>query len=204
PVPANLPLDISRSHVVALRSELRCEAGFLFGHFGTYGEGITEYLRKCVPALLGAAGERQCLLLGRGATDFRSLLVDTNPAFASRIHAPEGLAPLNVARHLIACDAMIQPFPEGVSGRRSSLMPSIALGVPTITTSGRLTEPVWEIADGVATSCTTVDDFTRLAEKVFQSPARLGELAAGGMALYRKHFAIDHTIEKLRANVASP
>jgi glycosyltransferase involved in cell wall biosynthesis len=199
PVPSNLPLEVSTSGVATLRAQLAPASGFLFGHFGTYGEGITKHLRHAIPKLLGASDERRCLLLGRGAVRFRASLLERDGAFASRIQARENLEPVALVHHLAACDAMIQPFPDGVNGRRTSLMASIALGIPTITTSGRFTESVWHTADGVAISLDSPEDFARVAEEVFASPERRHRLARGGMDLYRKHFAVEHTIARLRA-----
>jgi glycosyltransferase involved in cell wall biosynthesis len=199
PVPSNLPLEVSRSEVATIRSQLVPPSGFLFGHLGTYGEGITKHLRHSIPRLLASSEDRQCLLLGRGAVGFRASLLEKDGTLASRIEARENLEAVRLAQHIGACDAMIQPFPDGVNGRRTSLMASIALGIPTITTSGRFTESVWHTLDGVAISLDSPDDFTKVAEEVFGSAERRRQLTRGGLDLYRKHFAVEHTIAKLRA-----
>jgi glycosyltransferase involved in cell wall biosynthesis len=199
PVATNLPLDIPRSDVESLRSDMGGRKAFLFGHLGTYGESVTSYLTHSVPTLLRASDDRHCIMLGRGAVAFRSELVAADSALASRIHARENLDPVALTQHIRACDAMIQPFPDGVNGRRSSLMASIALGVPTITTSGRFTEPVWKSGNGVAISEATTESFTRVAEDVFRSPERLRHLGRAGLNLYRDNFAVEHIIAKLRA-----
>ena len=42
-----------------------------------------------------------------------------------------------------ACDLLVQPYPDGISSRRTSAMAGLALGVPVVTTTGHLTEPLW-------------------------------------------------------------
>ena len=51
--------------------------------------------------------------------------------------------PQALADHIGACDLLIQPYPDGISSRRTSAMAGLALGIPVITTTGSLTESLW-------------------------------------------------------------
>ena len=57
---------------------------------------------------------------------------------------------------------MLQPYPDGISSRRTSAMAALSHARPVVTTSGPLTEDVWE-ASGAAV-LVPVADATGLAE----------------------------------------
>ena len=46
----------------------------------------------------------------------------------------DGLANEEVSVHLSACDLMIQPYPDGISARRTSAMAALAHERPVVTT----------------------------------------------------------------------
>jgi len=199
PVPSNLPTVVPKKASDALRRTLGPPGSFLIGHFGTYGSDIQCWLRQSIPQLLEWGRDRRCLLLGRGAVSVRNSLVKARPHFGPRIQGYEGLHDAELALHIAACDAMIQPFPDGVSGRRTSLMAGLALGVPTVTTSGHSTEQIWT-ESGAVELCpvNSPDDFSRVADSLFNTPARLHEMSLRGASLYQNRFAIQHTIAALR------
>ena len=78
------------------------------------------------------------LLLGRGAREFARTL-----ALGERVVAREDLPASEIAALLRVSALALQPFPDGISARRTSAMAALALGVPLVTTDGFLTDPVW-------------------------------------------------------------
>ena len=76
------------------------------------------------------------LLIGRGANRFRDSLLESNVDGEDRVAAAEDLPSKDVAAHLKACDLVVQPYPDGVSTRRSTAMAGLACGVPTVTNLG--------------------------------------------------------------------
>jgi glycosyltransferase involved in cell wall biosynthesis len=140
------------------------------------------------------------LLLGRGGDAFAANFTDRFPEYRGRILAPGYMAPASVAKYLSACDLLILPYPDGASSRRSSLMAALALGIPTLTTTGSSTESFWR--DDTTVALVPAGDseaFARTAKTLLASPITLKTLAEHGARIYREKFSIDRTVEVLRA-----
>jgi len=117
------------------------------------------------------------------------------------VHASGPLAADAVSLHLGACDLMLQPYPDGVSTRRGSMMAALAHRRPVVTNAGVFSEPLWRQSGAVALVeagdiAATRAALTHLADDT-EERARLG--AAAG-ALYADRFNIAHTIAALRAD----
>ena len=115
----------------------------LVGHFGTYGLHVATMLTATLAELATLAPDAAVLLVGRGSAEFAGRLVSARPELAGRVAASGGLSGADAAAHLKACDLLIQPFPDGVSSRRTSAMAGLACGLPVVTNLGPLSEPVW-------------------------------------------------------------
>ena len=135
----------------------------LVGHLGRYGAAASPVLSTSVPEILRGTPNAAVLLLGQKGERFHQQLVGDHPALATRLHATGALSAQHLAAHIGACDVMVQPYPDGISSRRTSAMAGLALGIPVITTTGSLTEPLW--AETRAVSLVTVDDSRRSALK---------------------------------------
>jgi len=106
------------------------------------------------------------------------------------------LSPEAVSVHLQACDAAVQPYPDGASGRRTTLMAALECAVPTVTTRGRFTEPLWDSApvrlapagDAAALAAATLD--------LLDAPDRRA-LGTAGRDFYRQHFSMRRTLDVL-------
>jgi len=146
PIPSTIPYVDNPVAVDAVRKGiLKGEGGAkIVGHFGTYGTLITELLTPILLGLLDAEPKVRVLLIGGGGEAFRQQFLVQYPQFASRITATGRLSAMEISISLQACDAMVQPYPDGASGRRTSLTATIANGVPTVSTTGPATEPYWQ------------------------------------------------------------
>jgi glycosyltransferase involved in cell wall biosynthesis len=95
---------------------------------------------------------------------------------------------------------MLQPFPDGVSSRRTTVMAGIAHGRPVVTTSGPLTEPIWAESGAVdLVPVAEVGQISRRVETLLADSSALVRLGAEGRALYERAFAWDRTVEQLNA-----
>ena len=200
PVPSNIPVADDGEGAGSIRKRYSStQNGLLIGHFGPYGDWISGALKASLLPILEQRSDVSLLLIGDRSEGFRSQLVEEHPRLVTRIHATGELDALEVSRHISASDLMVQPYPDGVSGRRGSAMAVLSHGRAMVTTSGHLTEPLWgqsgavELIDandaalfGAATSRLIDDE---------QKRTRLGR-AAG--ALYAERFALAHTIAALR------
>jgi glycosyltransferase involved in cell wall biosynthesis len=200
PVPSNVPVVDDPAGVVAVRKTVMVEGGIILGHFGTAREPwIAARLAAVVPPLLRERPEAAFLLLGRDSLDMRSRLLAVAPSLHARVRASGPLAPEDVSRHLGACDVMLQPYGDGVSTRRTSLMAALAHRRPVVTTTGLLTEPLWKESRAVALVGT--DDAAAMGAALAQLMDDAGErarLGAAAGALYAQRFDIAHTIAALR------
>jgi len=203
PVPSSIPIVRDPAATAAVRARY---AGTrpLVGNFGTNGRLIRGMLVASIPAVVDAA-DCQVLLLGRRSDEVCRELVERHPRLDGRVHGTGVLPDEDVSTHAAACDVMLQPYPDGVSSRRTSAMVALSHGVPTVTTSGPLTEPLWE--ESGAVELVPADEPAALAERVarlLSSPARRDALSARARSLYLSQFDMPHSIRVLRdADLAS-
>jgi glycosyltransferase involved in cell wall biosynthesis len=197
PVPSSVPVADDAAGVASVRSRM-AHGHPLVGHLGTYGRLIRPMLRSTLPVLL-AATDCRVLLLGRGGDGFRDELTAAYPELAGRIDAPGPLSPDDLSRHVSACDLMLQPYPDGVSSRRTTVMVALAHGRPVVTTFGDLSEPLWSGGDVVLAAVDRPDELAAAAASLIADPARLRDLAARARALYAERFDVRHTVAILRS-----
>ena len=92
---------------------------------------------------------------------------------------------------------MIQPYPDGVSSRRTSVMAALAHGRPVATTQGWLTEPLWADGGVVLAPSDAPARLVAIAERLLaDAEARRGWVPEGRW-IYERTFAIRRTVETL-------
>lgn len=199
PVPCNVGTAADPADVAAVRGRHAAEPDArLVGHFGTYGPLVSDVLTHALTDLLARSPHARVLLTGRNSDRCRAALAARAPALADRVDATGELPPDRLPAHLRACDVLVQPYPDGVSSRRTSVMAGLANGVPVVTNFGPLTEGVWA---GGAVSLAPACDPRALADRAAQlladEPARR-RTGDAGLALYRGAFTLERTIAALR------
>jgi glycosyltransferase involved in cell wall biosynthesis len=175
----------------------------ILGHFGTYERNTTDLLLQTLPTILSSSPSCKLLLLGRGSEQMRAKLVTTRPELADRMHATGAMPASDVSLHLSACELLLQPYIDGVSSRRTSVMAGLSHGLPIVTTSGRLTEPLW--AESEAVALIPVADIGALAKEtssLLADETRRRRLSVAAHKLYDEYFAIGRTVATLRAGVS--
>src|ERR1700683_2694715 len=149
PIPSNVVVSSDAAAVLEVRRKY-APHGLLIGHFSTFGSSITQMLCATIPPLLRQANGACLLLIGIGSGVFREQLIRDHPELDQRVHATEYISEeQRISEYLSACDLLIQPYPDGVTTRRTTIMASLAHGLPTLTTSGHLTEPFWASSGAV-------------------------------------------------------
>ena len=199
PVPSNIPVVADPGAAAGVRARLTRGRGLVIGHFGGFNRFAATALAAVVPPLLANSPEHVFLLLGWGSVELRDSVVRSCPELAHRIVATGDLASSDLSLHLQACDLLIQPYADGISTRRGTAMAAMAHGVPLVTTSGQLTEPLWEGSGAVLLS--PAGDHTALlreAERLTADERLRARLLATAQRLYRERFALEHTIRTLR------
>ena len=200
PVPSNLPVAADEGAAAALRAALAPNGETLVGHFGTYGSHTAGALSAVLPELLKSGYNQRLLLLGRGASRFREGLLSQRPDLpADRLLAVGGIAAGELSAYLRACDVMVQPYPDGLTARRSSAIAALAHGTPLVSTRGYLTEPIWE--ESGAAVLAPVGEPAAMAELVRSLTADAGaraRMATASRALYVARFSTDRAVSALR------
>jgi len=202
PVPSNVPVIDDDVRVLAVRKALVVDGGMILGHFGTAREPwIAARLAAVIPPLLHERPEAAFLLLGRDSLDLRRRLLFAAPDLHARIWAAGPLAPADVSFHLAACDVMFQPYSDGVSTRRTSMMAALAHRRPVLTNRGVATEPLWRQSGAVA--LVEADDIYAMRAalaRLMSDQAERARLGGTAGALYARRFDIAHTIVALRGS----
>jgi glycosyltransferase involved in cell wall biosynthesis len=172
----------------------------LIGHFGTYGDAVATLLEDRVWAVMDGPCRPTLLLLGSGGESFATRLLARHPQWHGRVHATGFLSTDRLNTHLAACDVLLQPYPDGITVRRTSVMAALARGRAVVTTSGHLTEPLW--AQQGAVALVDVNDavsFTCEVERLLCDVPARRIMEGRARAVYDAHFSVDRLIHTLRA-----
>ncbi len=201
PIPSTIPAVRDAAAARAVRNRYAPGGNFLIAHFGTYGRHITETLKDLLPVLLGDHFNLSVLLLGRGSETARDEIVGGRGHLAERVHAVGHLTAFDLSRHLSACDLLIQPYPDGVSSRRTSVMAGLAHGQPIVTTTGHNTESLWAESGAVALApAGDVAGLARLIERLLEDETERKHLGQVAAVVYKERFDLPLTIRALREN----
>jgi glycosyltransferase involved in cell wall biosynthesis len=188
PIPSNVPERVEPSDLERARTSLG--QGSWIAHFGTYSPLIVADLGPAIREIARRRTDVRFLLLGRGAWEFARTL-----ALGERVDAREDVPAAEIAALLKASAVALQPFPDGVSTRRTSAMAALALGVPVVTTDGFLTDPVWR--DGAVAMARAGQplELARQCGALLDDPGLGRTLGERGARLYRERFSLERTLE---------
>jgi glycosyltransferase involved in cell wall biosynthesis len=197
PVPSTVPSAAEPAAIAAWRERFTGgeTAVRVVGHFGTYGRHMSGELEPLIPAIMRGRPDVRLVCMGTGSDAFATAV----PAeWRSRVHGTGALAGDELAAALRACDVIVQPYPDGVTTRRTSVMAALANETAVVTTAGALTERVW--ADEGAVVLVPAGQPAAAAAAIadlFRDSAARASLAARGRRAYEAHFALEHTIDAL-------
>jgi glycosyltransferase involved in cell wall biosynthesis len=199
PVPSTVPVTNDGQLARRLREELGGAGLTLVGHFGFGGAQSVELLAAALRVVAEYPGA-QLVLIGRGSEALHADLLQRVPEAAGRLHVTGELESSDVSAWLSACDFLLQPYPDGVTTRRTTTVTALAHGTPVLTTLGALTEPMWGESGAVALSPVgNAAGYAVAARRLLNSPAERTRLKFAGRALYRARFDIDRMIDQLRS-----
>jgi glycosyltransferase involved in cell wall biosynthesis len=200
PVPSTIPAEPAAADVAEVRRRFTFRPDTtVLGHFGTFGVLVAPLLAEMLLPLLERDGRRVALLLGRGGPEFARALEMAHPGLRGRLLVPDDLPPNKVAAHLALCDLLLQPYPDGASSRRTSLMAGLAQGLPVVTTEGAYSEPLWRESGAVAlTPADRPGAAVAVAEALLADAPARAALGAKARALYISHFDLTHVLGVLR------
>jgi glycosyltransferase involved in cell wall biosynthesis len=201
PVPSNLPDRTDPSRVAEIRRELLKGArmNVVVGHFGTFGRWHSALMPHAVARILDEGADRVMLLVGRGGSALRDSIVAARPDLAKRLTATGGLSPEEASAHIAACDVLVQPYEDGVSARRGSLMAGLALGRPIIANRGFNTEELWAAERAIhLTDSAAPHALGGAITKLMADPALRARLSESAARLHAERFALARGVTLLR------
>jgi glycosyltransferase involved in cell wall biosynthesis len=196
PVPGAVPVAHDADAVSALRLDLRRGRRYLLGYFGDDHAFARDALTETVRGLSGHL-DAAFVCIGRGSGTLAAAVRTAVPASMIPLYATGQLPRRFLSHHLQACDALVQPYPDGVSGRRTTTISALEHGVPVITTVGALSEPFWR--ESRAVEAVLAADSAALAGAVRRmlEPARHAAARHAALALYRERFDPIQTMDAL-------
>ncbi|MBN9162229.1 MAG: glycosyltransferase [Myxococcales bacterium] len=198
PVPSNVPFVDAKGRVSELRARLAKNGELIVGTFSTYGPLIARLVREALPPLLQGHPDRVGLLLGRGAARMAAEIAAHHPSLGPRLVAPGGLDAESLSLHLQACTILVQPYPDGVTSRRGTIMAPLSHGAPIVTNTGFLSEGTWSETGCVAlASGPEPREIAALAEGLLVDPDARAELGRGARRVYDARFSVKHTVRRL-------
>ncbi len=200
PIPATIPHQEDTHAVAALRRA--CTGGDpskrVVGHFGSYFALITPGLSAVLDQLLASRPEVQIKLLGSGGERFAGEFLGLHPEWKGRLSALGCLSPEEVSLHLQSCDLLIQPYPDGASSRRTSLMAGLANGVASVTTAGPFTEPIWRESGAIPLATAgDVPGITAVASELLSDSRRRRQAGEQGRLFYERNFSLSRSLATL-------
>ena len=204
PFPATLPVVESPNEVSELRRNLAPHREYLVGHFGTYGDDITRPLRPIVRELLKRNPGMRFVCVGRRSEQFAAALSESEGLARARVLGTGTLDERSTSLFLQACDAMVQPYPDGATARRTSLINLLAHGLPVVTTQGELSESFWQ--ESQAVDLRTPGDVTGVCEAVqsiSKDAARTLALGFAARRFHERHFSEAHLLSVLNTPLAA-
>ncbi len=205
PIPSNIQSTATAADAEPFRCAMAPSGQPIVGHFGTYGDHVSDELNRVLPSLATRMPDARFAFVGAGSREFLSRLDATHPDIASRSWASGRLSAKDVSSALRACDVLAQPYPDGITTRRTSAMAGLEHGIATVTTSGELTEPVWTECGAVRlVPAADAPAFADAVAALVRDPAAARALGRRGADIYAARFSLERTIAILRgATVAS-
>jgi len=200
PIPSTVPDTADAGRIKDFR---RLAAGDplapLIGHFGTYGDHMAAMIEATLPSIAERLPRVRFALLGDRSLEFLNRLMVRFPVLRDRVWASGRLAPSDVSAALRACDLLFQPYPDGVTTRRTSVMAGLANAVPIVTTAGALTEQVWHETKAAAlVSPAGASQAVAAVGRLLDSADDRAALGRHGRQVYTERFSIERTVEALR------
>jgi glycosyltransferase involved in cell wall biosynthesis len=199
PVPSTIPVASDHEQIAAAQRQYISAVGPVIGHFGTHPPAITSILRGILPRLLAEHPTSTVILIGANSDKFQKSLVRECPDLVNRVIATGALPAAEVSVAIAICDLMVQPYPDGVTSRRTTMMAALDHARAIVTTHGSLTEPLWRQRGAVFLVQTgKTDNFVLATSELIRDEDRRRRYGITAKALYEDSFHLRHTIRALQ------
>jgi glycosyltransferase involved in cell wall biosynthesis len=198
PVTSNVPTgEPTSAELEAFRDAHRIPGNApVVAHFSTFNSLVTRMLAPALRSILARAPQLHVLLIGRNSQQFAATL---DPETSTRVHAVGELSEADVARALSLADVVLLPFPDGVTGRRTTMMAALGLGKAVVTNAGEHSESVWSREGCVVLTDGETDALAAEVITLLENPERRNELERRARRVYGERFSVEALVPRLRA-----
>ena len=196
PVPSTIPVN----HPAAAQAETP-SGRLLIGSLPTGERYAEDVLRETIVPLLASNPLLRLALIGRRSEAARDGLLGAAASLEDRILATGPVDLARLSRSVAACDVAVQPYADGICGRRTSAMAFLAHGRPLVTTDGRFTESLWRQSAVALVPAAMPQGFRVSIETLIENEHERERLARAGQELYAARFDVRHAAAALHQAV---
>ena len=199
PVPSNIESVAENQKAKNLRKAFSHGAEIIVGTYSSFKEPETiSILSEVVVKILTKHPNWVWLALGRYSEEFAEKLREEHPDIANRVQIGGKLQNKALSANLQACDIIFQPYYQGVSTRRTSLMASLYHAMPTVTSRGQRTEEIWKETQCVELiDWEDVDGYAAAIERLARKESLRRDLSQAARLAYDTCFSLDHNLRLL-------
>jgi glycosyltransferase involved in cell wall biosynthesis len=201
PVPSPVAVVDDREAVAAMRTSLAGTAP-LVGYFGTAYSLVSATLAAALADLVTRRPGVRIALAGTGTDVFAATVARTHPAVAAAICSSGPRSERDLSLLLQACDVFVQPYPDGASTRRTTLMALLSHGCAVVTNGGETTEEFWAGSGAVRFADGGAATVGRTAAALLADDAARPDLGGRARSLYRDRFDVPMILAALLGEAA--
>ena len=199
PIPSNVATFSDGERVQELRTVLKQGNNvLLIGHFGTHGGSIRQLIQDVVTRAAKLHCNWRFVMIGRGSLEFVASREIQRIIGPGRVIASGELSSEIAACWIQACDLMLQPYPDGASSRRGSLMAGLALGKAIVSNTGHLCDLDSQPCEGLyLAEHPEAELLVAGLELVLGQDLLRRRLETEARALYRRRFSLEKGLQRL-------
>lgn len=203
PVPSNVPYVNSELKSNNLKKAFAQNATKIIGTFGTFNDPqLLNKLEKVIPEVLADNPQLAWLFLGRHSDEFVQKMKKKYKHVSQQLKTAGELNTAALSAHIQACDIMFQPYPSGVSTRRSSIMAAMLHHKAIVTTFGKLTEPIWHNSKAIEMKpWSDTASLIKSLKGLLDDKERRLFLEQSAGALYESNFSIERSVQSLKKHL---
>jgi glycosyltransferase involved in cell wall biosynthesis len=202
PIPSPVTPVHDPAAVEKLRNRLAGELP-LVGYFGTCNSLVAPLLQSVFEQMASRQTSLRVALMGRGTRTFADRLVAAGRIGPAAIVASGEQPAYELSLLLQCCDVFIQPYPDGVSSRRTTLMALLEHGCAVVASAGPRTEEGWRESDVIVlTSQGDAPAMAAAALRLLDEPAKRRSMRDRARTAYITQFDVGHALDVLIDGVA--
>jgi hypothetical protein len=200
PVFSNIQPCTDPYYSSVLRKQFAGEGEVLVGHFGRYNAQVEPLATGALAALLHANPDTKILFAGECADKYQRVIQSEHPQLASRVYSAGLSSDQKISTVIGACDFMFQPYPDGLTTRRSTTMAALRNARLVVSNKGSETEALWDTTAAVyMANSTETGEMASEMNLLARNPKRIAEGSRAARKFYERHFSVERTLTTIAA-----